>query len=527
MDTQARDQAETLLLHAASAYGLRVGRHDVRRALVADSGAELATWAATHLVPETLLTVDELKLYTKLDKNGDVDRLAALHSLEEVQAVNEDDLTVAIHELERSTRSIMDQTERLGRQQESLRRIVATRSESEGRRCELEQARRQILEAENRQLADEVDGLSRSLDLRLSYLERQAIDAGPVLEQAISDALQSDDELLVRLQRRAQELDQSDVDDAQSMVDKLRDGCTRLINLTAEAIHIKMDTAYLDALMTTEESPEMDAAVTVDKAEALRQEIESLYSEILPVAQMSIHQQHLEPAMELVKERKGQSLDRTAAALTFMNDALDHLQGRLHSLGRRAEAHVSHQVACSALTSAARAEMTTSIEGAKQASVIRNPSPIRMQMHPADSRSRRRSSGVPEEPPLEALYRQLALSATLYEGDGKQQRATLAKALKLRTKKSVDVSHATQESFESSTMTHVRDAKRAIQLLHDSLLAETPFGLVHLADPGIESSISVLEQEVNKARGRVEAVDGQKSTAMSEKRRQFIDRWGS
>jgi len=79
--------------------------------------------------------------YTALDKSGQVDRLAELHDLGEVQAVNEDDIRAAIEELNRSTGEINKQTETLRQQQDALARLVKKRDEAEQARRDLEEDR--------------------------------------------------------------------------------------------------------------------------------------------------------------------------------------------------------------------------------------------------------------------------------------------------------------------------------------------------------------------------------------------------
>jgi septal ring factor EnvC (AmiA/AmiB activator) len=79
--------------------------------------------------------------YTALDKSGQVDRLADLHDLGEVQAVNEDDIRAAIEELNRSTETISKQTETLRQQQDALARLVKKRDEAEHQRRDLEEER--------------------------------------------------------------------------------------------------------------------------------------------------------------------------------------------------------------------------------------------------------------------------------------------------------------------------------------------------------------------------------------------------
>lgn len=328
----------------------------------------------------------------------------------------------------------------------------------------------------------------------------------------------------------------------------------RLIKITVETIRTKLDMAYLDSLTTAERSGRAKPA-TSDEVEALQEEVESLYSEILPVAQMSVDQQHLEPAIESVTARGGQSLSRTAAALTYVrktrlsfshkliaetnylqiNECLDYLLDRISRLHTLVEAHQSHQTASAALASTARTEMAVEVASIPKPTVpavpvspVRKPSPIRIRANTTGPHGQRRSSGIQEEPPLEVLLQNIALPLlSLDEDDAKKQVATLARALTDRSQKGADVARAAQESFEMSAMAQLADARRAIQLLRDSVLAESPFGKVKLVDPEIEGSILVLEQEIDKAREKLKIAEGQNVVAKSEKREDMLQRWGS
>ena len=50
----------------------------------------------------------------------------------------------------------------------------------------------------------------------------------------------------------------------------------------------------------------------------LQEELESLYSEILPVAQMSAEQQYLEPALGIIDATNGQGQERSVKAVKYV-----------------------------------------------------------------------------------------------------------------------------------------------------------------------------------------------------------------
>lgn len=158
-------------------------------------------------------------------------------------------------------------------------------------------------------------------------------------------------------------------------------------------------------------------------------------------------------------------------------------------------------------------------------------------MTPAPSRTmarpRRRSSGdILQDRPLEQLVGQLALdmpeghdaSASDAASQVKYVSATLAE----RAEKAASVARNAQFTFEKTAISHLADARTALQLLRDSVLAESPFAEVHLVDPGIEASIGILAQEVHNVGTRLEAVETDAAMLVKGrniKREEMIARW--
>ncbi|KAF5640527.1 hypothetical protein F52700_3678 [Fusarium sp. NRRL 52700] len=535
MDLSPKHRAEALLLKAARAYGIPASKEDVQQAL---SDASFVDWANLHLASDHLLTGDELALYTALDKSGQVDRLADLHDLGEVQAVNEDDVRAAIEELNRSTATISKQTETLKQQRDALARLVRKRDEAETQRRDLEEARLNKTKHALKKLVFEVDGEAQSLEYRVADLEQIAKDSRSNLKKTVDTVFQSDDKLLSSLQKLGWELDQQDPEEEKT-IEKLRETCMRLIKTTVETLRTRLDRIYLEAILAAERSGDVKAA-TQEDVKALEEELESLYSEILPVAQMSAEQQHLEPALKATNAQSGQSIHRSAVAVSYVNECLDYLVERITLLTDRVETLKSHNAAASSIIATAKAEVSASlspekkksIRAAMPASPIRNPSPIRMRANTDGARrgnnNRRRSSGILDEPAIEALLRDLALSLPDAEGDSIQdQVSALNKAFAERSGKTTDVVRNAQDSFETSVTSRLDDARLAIQLLRDSVLAESPFGEIKMVDPEFEGSIDVLSQEMDKVKEKLDGVVAKKALAKSVKKDEFVQRWAS
>jgi hypothetical protein len=84
-----------------------------------------------------------------------------------------------------------------------------------------------------------------------------------------------------------------------------------------EGLRTKLDRIYLESLDSSMRSG-VTRRVSVDEVSALQEELESLYAEILPVAQMSAEQQFLEPALKNIALKHGQGLARSEEAVRYV-----------------------------------------------------------------------------------------------------------------------------------------------------------------------------------------------------------------
>lgn len=534
MDAQLVERAESLILGAGRQYGINSERDSVRRALRdPDHGPAFAQWALTHLGPDNLLTPDEMSTYTTLDKTGQVDKLAALHDLAEVQAVSEDDIRIAIDELNRSTEAITKQTETLRQQQDAFSRLIKKASDSSARRETFEVERQRKAITEHKYVSAEVEDLAQSVGFRVSELKQQGDESGRNLSATVEGILASDDKLLSSLQKLGWELDQQDPEEA-GKIDKLREISIRLIKITVETLRTKLDRVYVDALTNAERSGEA-RSTTGEEVRALEEELESLYSEIFPVAQMSVEQQYLDPASKSIGGRSGQSMQRSVAAFTYILQCLDYLNDRGERLKQAIDTFRSHQATSTSIISMAKDELSApdhkprrSMKPIVPISPVRK-APTGRPRGNTDSRSRRRSSGIMDEPPIETLLQNLAILFPIEaEASSDAKIAVLKRVLAERTAKENDVALSLQESFEATASSHLNDVALAIQHLKDTVLAESPYNEVKLVDSDIESSISVLLSEVRQVVDGLERADAKKiAIKKSERKEELVNRWAN
>ncbi|KAL1869202.1 hypothetical protein VTK73DRAFT_3203 [Phialemonium thermophilum] len=555
-------------------YGIPFDLESVRAAFDAGESG-LREWAEQHLTPDTLLSRDELVQFSALEKSGKAAQLASAADLANVLSFSDQELRDAIQQLRRSTEAIYKQTETLKQQQDALNRLVQSQAKAIERRSALERRHVEKGELDRKALTAAVKSQVQSIDLRISELIEQDKAKQNHVNETINGMLASDDKLLASLQKLGWELDMEDPEEKEN-VGKLRDLCARLIKCTVETVRTRLDRVYMEALELASKGSSSNEQASAEDVSAVQEELESLYAEILPVAQMSVEQQYLSPALQAFSAKNGKGPSRSARAVEYISECLDYLLDRVESMAARMEEFHMHRLATQQLIAIAKAELAAQIGPAskterrptssssptrrrKSSSHGKDVSPIRGGLA---ARPRRRSSGTgAEESPLNQLFRRLALSVPAdnavssqsvpvtpapAKGSGSDfatigttsdiapqqqqhhQIAALAAALADRTNKVADVARNAQESFETTAAAHLRETGLALQIVRDSLLAESAFGRIQLADPEVEASVNVLDQEVDKVRGSVEKAETEIVRAKNRKwtkRDEIIRRW--
>lgn len=205
---------------------------------------------------------------------------------------------------------------------------------------------------------------------------------------------------------------------------------------------------------------------------------------------------------------------------------MDYLLDRSARLRDRTDALKSHQTASNSILATAKTELSKPADPPKRPAKPAVPaSPVRRPRANTGKVDRRRSSGIHEIPPIDALLESLAI----YLDDDAEDRdkiKALDATLRERIHKGVDVAQSGQESFEHVVNAHFDDVRRALQLLRDSLLAESPFGEVKLVDAEVESSVDFLSNEVQQIEDRLERAEVKKGNGKSEKKAEILRRWG-
>lgn len=482
--------------------------------------------------------------YASLLKSGEANTLAASQDLSTVRDLNDQEVQDAIEELKRSTTAIEKQTEALKLQQNAMSTFVKSNTRAGEARSHTNKSQQRKWNVEKGHIVSAVEELSQSLRYQTSDLEQQSKASESDVKQTVDSILRSDDKLLSSLQKLASDLDPVRSGDEEAIA-RVRELCARLIKHTVEGIRTRLDRIYLDALNNSTNGHDADGQEVGD----LQEELESLYSEILPVAQMSAEQQFLDPALREVAARDGQGQERSVKAVKYVgaklpalpdetdfvqiSDCLNFLVNRIEVFLERAKEHQSHKMALQYVLDEAKKELQRPEETPSKTSSPARPNTQRRRkssvtQSPVRARNtRRRSSGHLDEDiePEQQLLRNLGISIPTEANTNATRNEVLERALLDRLSKLEGHANSLQSTTEYSISSHLADAQVTLQLLRDSLLADTRYHKVHFLDPEIESSVAGFEKDVLDVQNNLEAVNLQKLQARNVHRDELVERW--
>ncbi|ESZ97172.1 hypothetical protein SBOR_2428 [Sclerotinia borealis F-4128] len=507
------------LLQTLADYGISFD-HSAIKSDYARSPAAVEAWISKYLGPETLLTKDEAALYDVLSQSGDADKIANSQDLSSICDLSDEQLHTAIEELQRSTTAIEKQSEALQLQQSALALLVKNNKKAGAARTEADTKQLRKWEAEKGQVNSAVEELSQNLMYQLSDLEQQNKMSQSSIKQTVDGIFKLDDKLLASFQKLAGELDPGSSEDHDTIA-RIRDLCARYIKHTVDGVRTKLDRIYLEALEVPAGADAQDT--NQQEVAELQEELESLYSEVLPVAQMSAEQQYLEPALREIAAKGDSGQERACQALKYMQECLNFLVKRTEYYAEHMEEYQCHQMATKFAIDTGKKELQH--QAAPQPSRSVSHQRQISQTHMSPRNGRRRSSMFEEVDAEQQLLRNLGISLPTENDDADARTEFLENVLGERIEKLKSHTANLESTTETTISSHVHNADVTMQLLYNALQADSIYGEVQLLDPDIVSSFNTFEGEIKNLQENLEAVNLQRLQLKNVHKEQLIKRW--
>ncbi|RLL95064.1 hypothetical protein CFD26_105427 [Aspergillus turcosus] len=330
MEKETAVNAADRVICALKDRGLTINQNEVESALIDNNkNVENIKWVEEHLGPDTLLSQEELTLFTTLKNSGALQNIISDPDLAATRPFLDDDLRSAIES------HVCKNNEGFDNKETSNGYIKSMKAEGN---------------------ISQLRDLARELEASLkSELERVTNDGRKILS-ALAVRVKDDDRILADLEQSASGI-QLTTDDA-SITKRASELGSLLAEYVAEEIHCRLDRLYL-------ESVKAGRADTADRAtekeeEALMtlgDELESLYPEIDLLAEMSTRQLFNEPILRELQSVHGQLRLASHKRLEHILDTIVEMTSSIGRLGELLQGRESYCATLEALTASYRTEI--------------------------------------------------------------------------------------------------------------------------------------------------------------------------
>ncbi|OKL60749.1 hypothetical protein UA08_04397 [Talaromyces atroroseus] len=507
--------AADLLISALRERGINFKKEDIERELQNESqqGTGNAQWVMEHVSPHTLLSKDEAALINVLERSGALETFLRQPELASIRPLADDEIRAATATLKSSTATCANQVATLKAQLGLARTLQMNRQETDQDHDRYVTAlkRKHLLEKQRtKAMVQLASSLNRTNDMRKNTGKKQLL-------QSVSSRLMNDDDILFKIEELAAELELTEMDEQTEK--RTPELISTLSKLTSEEIRCRLDRVYLETLLTGADAP-ADVPDNRDACIALQEDLESLYSEIDVLAEMSARHEFGQPILDELQKKKQSSASSLEDNFDVMLDLLSEMTRSTKQNVDRVLYYQSHREALDQLSALFRKEITS-----KQA------------METQSKKSHRRESSIssikvqtskptqsqPEAQALESFLRRLGISTALH---GEESLADIIS--EKRSEMARIVCHnSIGMSAEMPLLASLGSTDEAKELLtctlhaNDSSYASEP----SLADPVQQGNLANLEKELMVIQKEIERVDLGMLAEPDRFRDKFIEKW--
>ncbi|KAH0566143.1 hypothetical protein GP486_000473 [Trichoglossum hirsutum] len=519
------------LLAVLQERDIPLARDDVEWAFQSpQTNTEVHSWVQHYFGPDTLLSKEELELFSKLEKAGISREIAINHDLSVVKPISDEEIRSAIETLEISTAAINQQNLTLKAKRDHLEAIIEESHTAESTQNRLGDRHSRKFALERQHVIVATEELTQSLMSQLALAQQQAKVTNSALIPTVTEVLKSDDRAFSRLEKLMADLACSELADGNAAV-KSETLSRKLTAFNAELIKARLDRIYVQAGLTTstESRTILEPEIHKGEIEHLLEDLESLYSEIYSVAEMSTQNQFLGPILRAISDDDILLKSVSEERMNYVSCTLEYLTKELNSIKDRIQAHRSHREAVELLSAAVKLELSDPLsQQAKRESPTRRRLSATAAKSPArEKRAKHRVSGVfgeEEENPSQQLLKSLGIS--LRTDCGRQDiESSLEAAVSERSSKLQSHFSSLESSTESSLAAHLGDSEKTLQLLLDTLYQDSQSNKVHLSSGGMESRIEKQERMVSEVGDGMSGLDMEVLHNRNKRRDGFVERW--
>ncbi|BCR89107.1 uncharacterized protein ACHE_50305S [Aspergillus chevalieri] len=513
-----------ILISALKERNISVKRSEIESAFNDEaSSAENAQWVSEHLSYDTLLTKEELALYSQLESSGTLQHILHDPGLASTRPLLDEDIQNAIGSLKASTEAIQKQTEILNTQCETLNKQLRLDDNCAiGQNRDMERLRkkhesgRQDVNAASNDLVHELEANLRA------ETEKARLDGKKILS-SLTSRLKEDDRILAGLERLASGI-KSTGNDA-SVAKRTEQLVAVLAEYVAEEIHYRLDRLYLESSQADQVGSKQAAGEHDEEAlAALREELESLYPEVDVLAEMSTKQQFSEPVLRELQNRHGQLRNASQGKLECVLDTIMEMTYSTKSLTQRLRDRESY---CQTLESVINTYRSEVGDPFSEKTISRRETMLRrrsMQPQSLFSSPGKQTAPLPESQALASLLRRVGLSSeSVFKSE---EEIGGANALHEKKSHMLEYFRTLGIGADLPLVTELIPTDRASRLLSSSLHADSYFE-TSLSNIEQDQSLTELEAQLGFVQKGVENLNLDALHQRGKNQNKFLERWAS
>ncbi|KAI9373148.1 Sodium/calcium exchanger protein-domain-containing protein [Aspergillus egyptiacus] len=510
------------LIYALKERNITPKRDEITAAFQDESdSAQNAEWVRKHLTPDTLLSAEEVILYSKLERSSTLTGILADTDIDSTRPFLDGDLQKAIEALNTSTAEIQRQTDILTSQYDILRRQLKRDEDREARRNRQSERLRQKHDAGRQNVAAASSELALEFETSLKNESEKSMMDGKKILSALTARIKEDDKILSDLERLAAGVNSS-VDDA-SVMRRTSDLSNALAQYVSEEIYCRLDRLYLEAVLGSSKTVSHVSNDAATKAVvSLEEELDSLYPEVDILAEMSTKQQFVEPILRELQNHHGQlrivshqKLDYILGTVTDMTTSTERL---IASLERRE----SFCATLEALASAFRSEAGDQVLGSTRSrrETMRRFS---TQPTPTTTQPAKKPCSFHESESLSGIFRRVGISSeSVFHSE---EAGNAADTLTQERQRMLDGLRNYGVASDSPLPVELLSTDRAIRLLSSSLEADSPFA-ASLSSVEHEESLSELESKLGRIQKGIQGLNQDVIYQRDKNQENFLRKWG-
>ncbi|PKY05321.1 hypothetical protein P168DRAFT_268499 [Aspergillus campestris IBT 28561] len=497
---------------------IRAGRDDIESAFNdATTHLESVKWVEEHLSPDTLLSQEELALYSKLDSSGILRNILHDSDTGATRPLHDGELRKATDLLNASTGEIRKQVDILAAQQENLRNQRSVKNEQELRSARDVERLRSKHELGRQNTSSASSDLAQELEIDLKSETEKAVAEGKRILSSLTARLKEDDKVILNLEKTASTI-QGGGDDS-LIIKRTLELESLLARYLAEEIHCRLDRLYLEGIESDNAGFNNPTGIEDDAWSGLSEELEALYPEIEILAEMSTKQQCSGPILRELQNHHGKQRIASHEKLDNISDIIGEMTSSAKDLTKSLQTRESLCGILESFTSTYRLEMGDrfSEQSAPRRDTLRRLSTAPMAAFAPD-----RVDSAPETPVLANLMRRVGLS---YESVlGSEEKGGGATELAEKRKQALECLRSYSIAADSPLKDELIPKDQASMLLLSSLETNSQFQS-SLVDLEHERGLEVLESELGRLQKGMQKLDLDVIYRRDKAQSNFMEQW--